>query len=248
MLIAAIVYGDTPHLPQRLLQSLQKTPWDDVSCVCLGLNEVSDRSKEVIKDCCKSFPVDVWIYEPEKNVGKYPLLRRIIQENDDETCVAYFDDDVYVMDNDRWTWVVKKIVELPDRVLTAIGHWYEIDFQGEQREGFKAQPWYTKRPWYFSERYQRDRIYFPTGSFWAIKMSFLRKWDFPFPQLFHNGGDTALGQLLWQQDAPFFNEARAVSRNPPTRRGINTPRLWSDWPALIDLSHQQFDCEIYKLF
>jgi hypothetical protein len=89
------------------------------------------------------------------------------------------------------------------------------------------------------------------GAWWIADPAFLARWDYPFPELRHNGGDVLLGELCRQQGASTFayrdgvaiNACPAGHESRAARRGLRTQPLWHDYdpdrPA--DLSHHRWD-------
>jgi hypothetical protein len=247
----AIFYGDHPELAARLLSLWEFVDWSCVRDVRLGLNETSARTNEVLARLA-NFPVPTYFYVPERNVGKYPLWRRLFVGLDDADYVMYFDDDVLgLKDPSAFKALFAQI--LGDDA-DAFGYPNVIDFQGRQADGFAAQPWYAGKPWYYDHRpgRRRHRIWFYPGRFLVLRVGFARKWDFPFPELHHNGGDTALGECLRQQDAVTYQRptlgdlklSSIVDYGDSPRRGISQPRLWYDWPAPPASGLHDFTCEI----
>ncbi len=112
--------------------------------------------------------------------------------------------------------------------------------------------WYTGRP--------VDPPYRPSfiqGAWWTADLAALKEWNYPFPELHHNGGDVILGELARQQLWSWkkFNEGVAINANEhgvesaAPRRGITTPVIWSQWqpgetPSLV---HQDFEVQVVTL-
>ncbi len=247
--VQSLFYGDHPLLARRLLSSWRTTDWSLVRDVRLGFNAASPAVKAVVAAFAREWPVPVLCYNAPSNPGKYPLWRRMTCGLSDDDYVAWFDDDVAVADKIRWPLVFARILQ---RGPTAAGNPQLIDPKGRQFEGFAAQPWYSGKPWHHDGRpgRRRDRIWFLTGKFLVLSKAFMSRWDFPFPELHHCGGDTALGELLRQQDAVVMSAVdgeplkRIVDYSDPPRRGIDQPRLWHDWPAPPREGLHSFECRV----
>lgn len=207
--ICTMTYGDYPDLIGRTLDSLKAVILGDqqsdahVTDVRIGLNEVSDSSLHRVMDWAghvgRYCPVFVYHPTDNANVGKYPLMRRMFQEEPsvfkESKFVMWLDDDSYFdlgESSQDWWEHVNRCLE--DHTLVGLIH--HIRSRGNQHAGIKEQPWYNGHP---VERAHKFR--FATGAWWAAHSSFLEKWDYPFTEVYHNGGDSILGELCRQQEA-----------------------------------------------
>ena len=203
--ICTVTYGDYPELIGRTLESIKVSiPLEScVKDIRIGLNEVSDASFQYVMDWAAHFGrcCPVFVYRPvgNVNVGKYPLMRRMFQEEptvfSESEFVMWLDDDSYFdlseSLQDWWNHVSCCLQE-----HTVVGLIHHIRSRGNQHLGIKEQPWYTGK-----SIDGRHRFRFATGAWWAARSSFLEKWDYPFSEIHHNGGDSILGELCRQQEA-----------------------------------------------
>ena len=100
-------------------------------------------------------------------------------------------------------------------------------------------------------------MYFATGGWWIARREVLAQWDWPWPELKHNGGDCTLGELFYQQGLRLKNYHADVAINadfngadslaPP--RAKHHKLLWFDFEENVfpDLSHQEFDIKITNI-
>ena len=57
----------------------------------------------------------------------------------------------------------------------------------------KTRPWFQNR-----ERRSPRQCLFATGSWWMTRTHLLKDYNWPDPDLVHNGGDVLLGELMYQ--------------------------------------------------
>jgi len=250
-----LFYGNTPGLVVRcLLSVIHHADWSLIAEVRLGLNAVSEWSRRLIMDEIKSVPVPCTIYQERdnRNVGKYPLMRRMFYDGPPLAAdrVMWFDDDSYLNGGRAWWKTASAVAQQADMV----GSVYRLPkgFRGNQPQAIAAQPWYTGKP---VERPHQPS--FCTGGWWIIKTEILKRWDWPHPALFHNGGDSMLGELCRQQgyvvkhwrEGVAINADNAGRESKAERRGLSTPWVWTDWrpDKPDDLSHHDFEC-VYNGF
>jgi hypothetical protein len=251
--VCVLLYGDYPDLAERCLGSIVRSAdWELIRDVRIGCNEISSRTSSYLASILPQIPGTCYLYSEVngKNVGKYPMMRRMfysehagsIMQSDR---VMWFDDDSFVRDKAGpawWTSVVDSVIG-----CGLLGAVYRMPFIGQQKEAIEAQPWYTGERW---RQDQGDIISFVQGGWWVVRPQILQRWDYPFPALHHNGGDTMLGELCHQQHHRVcrFNEGIAINAGSDgkescaTRRGISTSRLWEKYDPLVPdrFEHQQF--------
>lgn len=242
-----LVYGDFPDLARRCLESvLAGAAWDLIQDLRIGLNAVSATTRTYLEDRCAKVPRPVYFFVPATNVGKYPLMRRMFFDATIPPLadlVMWFDDDSYLHGADERWW--QAVIASFAGPTAMIGQMSGKPMLGQQDAGVRAQPWYRGKP-----VHRGHRIRFLTGGWWVLRRDVLTTWNYPFPELFHNGGDTMLGELLRQQDLQLLDAPPAVKSrvaiNRSKRRGLNTPPLYENYQAgqNPDLSHQLFEYRI----
>jgi len=257
--VSVLCYGDHLALAERCLGSIVRAAdaddWRHVAELRIGLNAVSGETQRwveaVATQAATSGCPRVLLYCSSENSGKYPLMRRMFFDPDHPLPPSgrsmWFDDDSYLRDpSDKDWW--RRVAALMD-TADVLGSIYRIRSRGQQWRGVLAQPWYTGEP------VQSKHVFvFPTGGWWVIKNEILKKWDYPFPELYHRGGDQVLGELCRQQHYCLlqFNEGVAINANEVGKesaakeRGLtceDTPWLWqsfsdglkSDRPVPVDV-------------
>ncbi len=195
--VCTMAYGDFPDLLRKTLTSVLETyKPGQVTDLRIGLNEVGQATKDLVMDMCGNNFLDVpcYVYEPTHNVGKYPLMRRMFydEKRPIDRLLMWFDDDTYLDKDANTTWWAE--VEQTMQNAVVLGAVHQLTQRGNQWRGIQAQPWYNQRKVDANHRFS-----FATGGWWAARSEFITKWDYPFPEIHHNGGDSILGELLRQQ-------------------------------------------------
>jgi hypothetical protein len=203
--VCTVTYGDYPDLISKTLKSLHEQYNSRVQDIRIGLNDVSEATFDAVMRWCSTFrlcPVYVYQEVNNKNVGKYALMRRMFYEHPspltDSEAVMWFDDDSYLGPGvgDSWWDTVESALARS----TVVGLTHYISSRGNQYLGIKDQPWYTD-----AVVNKRHRFAFATGAWWVAKAPFLYRWDYPFKEIYHNGGDSILGELCRQQSAVVYD-------------------------------------------
>ena len=266
--VCAIFYGDYPVLADRLLKSLIKS--NNVVDFRFGLNAVSQATKDLVQNWAlqKMHSTPVYIYEAEDNgnLGKYPLMRAMFKDSyKPAKKIMWFDDDSYVADEAGVAWW-DAVAVLATQNKTQIGSLHYMMQRGYQYKAIQQQPWYTNKV-----VNSKHRFYFATGGWWVADTDFLLKWDYPFPALYHNGGDSILGELIRQQNGTLYHYSlglkchceSCVKRHKPAqkdvvhinvggragRRGLGRTSenyIWSDGSLAPSLAHQNFNLRILR--
>jgi hypothetical protein len=196
-----MTYGDYPELIGKTLDSIHDQFNARVKDIRIGLNAVSEASHDVVMQWCSTFklcPVYVYQEVDNENVGKYPLMRRMFYERpsplEDFDAVMWFDDDSYLDSGVGDAWWDQVDNALSSSTVVGLRHF--IGSRGNQSQGIAEQSWYGGH-----SLNKRHRFTFATGAWWIAKAPFLRRWDYPFEEIYHNGGDSILGELCRQQSA-----------------------------------------------
>lgn len=223
--ICMLMYGDHADLARRCLTSLRHAVWwGNVLDVRIGFNDACPLTRGIASEVAGSFHESMfWGFDAGKNVGKYPMMRRMLYDVPlGGDYVIWFDDDSY------WTvqpagsylggvvkWWDKLSNLLKDcSMLGSVYHLNRKCFDHRFKEcwyGIRAQPWFTgKKPCAYND------FEFVTGGWWAISTKILKKHDWPPYEVFHTGGDTLLGEMCRQQGYRIghFNEGVAINAGP----------------------------------
>ena len=263
--VCAVLYGDYEPLARKLLESIRDNR--HVRDIRLGLNATGDATREYVHSWAarQLLQQPVYIYQPRENanVGKYPLMRQMFCHGNVADRIMWFDDDSYVDPSAGLDWWDRANAVSANQVQ--VGAIHSIMQRARQHEVIVQQPWYTRKP-----INRRHRFKFITGGWWVGKSDFIRKWDYPWAALYHNGGDSILGELMRQQKKalasfPGGQQCHCEScdkhnnkYNAPVvhinvggrkgRRGIGVRDenyIWSDGNPTPSLDHQNFELEVY---
>lgn len=235
MLVCVLCYGDHFDLIERCVSSIREsTRYPGVSQLRIGMNAVTPDVRNYLIEEARGFNVPVLLFAESnnENVGKYPLMRQMLRYADpQQQHVMWFDDDSCIKKPtppDLWKTISTYLVdaEMVGSVYRLQGTW-----SGNQKNVIRQQPWYTGKEW--PDGY---KVKFATGGWWAARMSLIKKHDYPFVDMHHNGGDAILGELLYQQNYRLFHYNKHVAINADAqqqesrapRRGLSTRPLWYD--------------------
>lgn len=264
--VCALFYGDYPHLACRLLDSLRQH--EHVQDFRFGLNQIGATTRDYLNSWAlqQFHQQPVYFYESANgaNLGKYPLMRQMLRDRPLAKRVMWFDDDSYVDAAAGIDWW-RRAVEI-SRNKTQVGAIHFIMQRAKQHEVIVNQPWFTKKP-----INHRHRFEFATGGWWIADSEFLLKWDYPFPALHHNGGDSILGELIRQQSGQLAkfpgglqchcescvgggkHEGKPVVHinvgGRKGRRGLGVRDeyyVWADGNLMPSLAHQNFDMRVTR--
>lgn len=248
-----IVYGDHPDLAARCLGSIVNSADPElVAEVRVGMNAVCEATRDLVLSAMHSAPLPFLVYEEVTgaNVMKYPLMRRMIYDparpipTEKVDRVMWFDDDSYVIAGHRF-WADADHAFRTAR-CPVMGSVYFPGFYWTPAEkaAYRQQPWYTGQ-------LTDTQTKFVTGGWWVADLEFLSKWDYPFRELKHNGGDTVLGEVLRQQklrphhfrDGVAVNADATGRESKAVRRGVTTKRAF-ELPPPYDYTHHDFKVRV----
>lgn len=204
--VYSLLYGDYPKLASKLLAGFCRH--SQVTEYVFGLNQISDATRQVLHDwiAVSQSATIVTVEDCEKkNRGKYPLMRKMFEVSATSPSVMWFDDDSCVdfVHTDRWWDEIDSQWHSRSPDVVQCGAIHKIRQRGLQYEVVARQPWYTGQPLSAVSNYT-----FVTGGWWIADRSFLSQWDYPFPAIHHNGGDSILGELVRQQGKKLMSVGR----------------------------------------
>jgi hypothetical protein len=228
-LVLALFYGDHPELAlrcARTLRALRDTGQVDLR---IGLNEVSARSRAVLDELLPG--VEAETADPQ--IYKCPMMRRLLAGyRGDATHMMWFDDDSCLMPGVQvLPWLRAVAMRAAD--APALGSLYRQQLTPPQRDWVRRQPWFTGRE-------VPEAVEFPTGGWTVAPLDLMRRFDWPGPDLGHNGSDLVLGALLHQQGLAPQNfrmglainaDAELRESEAPRRGTVESPdtHTWGTW-------------------
>ena len=254
--VCVLLYGDHFDLAKNVLGSIVASrPRQDLLCdLRIGLNDVCPETRRYVWDLCgrELLKTPVYVYEPPSNVGKYTLMRRMFYDDKRPlgSHIMWFDDDTHLDVNpETWSWWLT-VAELARQHLM-LGQIWHITQRGNQYLGIQQQPWYGGK-----KVHARHKFVYATGAWWVVRSDFIRQWNYPFPELYHNGGDSILGELVRQRgnkDLHYFDDGLEINVGGlPGRRGIAKDLRTEVYPwqnylpgQVPDLAHHNFECRIH---
>jgi GT2 family glycosyltransferase len=192
--VCVLTYGDHPEYLERCLSSIFKTVALEQLNLRIAMNSPSDR----VRDWIYSWADMAYIYDSPQNILKYPLMRKMFYDDPaiDTPYVMWFDDDSYLSGYEiesRGDAVWLPTVEEQMTKYDLIGAPFVCNWAGNQQAWVKQQPWYLGKP-------LRSKMHFCVGGWWCANMDLIRRANYPWPELIHNGGDTMLGEMAYQQN------------------------------------------------
>lgn len=244
--VTAIFYGPYPDLARRCLDSILDTVEPAIVLgLRIGLNAACEETRQYVHEALASSLVPALLYDSPVNRMKYPLLRKMLHDPDhplNTPFVMHFDDDSAIRSNRAWWPRVMNAARSAD----VMGDLFTKKLEGNQAQGIKAQPWYNGLE-------PGPKFRFATGGWWVARTAFLQRWDWPFKELKHCGGDTTLGELVRQRggrlvrfkEGIWINADDRGANAKAKRRGVTQPPLWADYQPdqVPDLSHHDFAIE-----
>lgn len=234
--ICVLLYGNHFDLALRCLTPLLQGGPIPASHLRIGLNAVCPQTRELAYQAAPGY-----VWEFEENQHKYPVMRQMIH-GISPICTPYtmwFDDDSYIV-QPLAPWLTTVASRMTNADL--IGSLYFVSWQGQQRAFVKAQPWYKGK-----DPAARGHINFATGGWWTIRTDVLYKFNYPWPELDHRGGDAMLGEMCFQQglrlkhfrDNVKINASSTGKESAAPRRGFNQDPLGFDFdPGVAEALHR----------
>lgn len=205
--ICVLLYGNYPDLAKRCLDSILSISKLDSVKLRLGLNEISDATREYVNQYSKLVSID-HIVEVTSEGRKYPTMRKMFYDKEITTpYVMWFDDDSYLRDpsnSEHWLTRVNSMMKTSDM----IGSIYGQDLYANQKYWIESQPWFAGKTLLCNHR-----VRFATGGWWCCRAEILQKYSWPPADIIHRGGDVMFGELFRQQGLKLskFNDGVAIN-------------------------------------
>lgn len=254
--VCVLLYGDYPKLADRCLSTLGVALFNGkqyVEDVRIGLNVVGDATRKIAEQWADRMwdkqRLRTIFYIPDRQVGKYPLMRRMFYDESNPLAeiVMWFDDDTYFASYPPEWWPDIR-AKLEGNHMVGQCRW-AMPMQGNQWEWIKTQPWYNPAVGLPSRIHGRHAFRFCQGAWWVIRRAVLHDLNWPVPELHHNGGDSMLGEALRHQGlemAPYdqglrINADAKGEHSGAKRRGISEPVVGKHYKGEpLSTAHQEF--------
>lgn len=195
-----LLFGQHVQLHTRCIESIRHSLESDrlglVSEVRVGLNRVHPMAERIAAELAQSSGRCVIAYKPDwppapSPAYKYPLMRKMLYDPQypSSEFVVWLDDDSFLLRTPRW-WesVLERFSE-----YDILGYLRRKTLNGQQHVWLPRQPWFNPKVGLPAE------ITFPQGGLAAWRLASLRKFNWPWPELRHCGGDSWLGELCRHQ-------------------------------------------------
>jgi hypothetical protein len=231
MTTCVLLYGDYPALARRVLAPLLPHRDAGRTHLRIGINAIGLETADYLQSVLAA---DDRVYGSGVNRGKYPLMRDMLYHDPVPTpFVMWFDDDSFIRPQfERHFFTLWNDVLADDR-FDLVGAAYWKDFRPGQEDWIRLQPWYTGQPMRTNPFTLNGASLFAPGAWWIARMALLARWDYPWPELYHNGGDVMLGELAYQQAWRIHWHQQQVAINADEngvdsaqpRRGLHTPPI-----------------------
>jgi hypothetical protein len=224
-LACALFYGDYPQLARRCAASLKRLRLTGAVDLRIGLNEVSPAARAAID---AELP-GVDAIEADPQIYKFPMMRRLVHEyTGDATHLMWFDDDTCLLPDTNAAGWIKAVAARAAQTGGSLGSVYSQRLSPAQQAWIRDQPWFTGRDF-------GEEVRFNTGGWVVVPLDVLRRWDWPGPELHHNGGDLVLGALLQQQGLPVeqFRAGLAINADGELRESAAPRRGYSEPPGAV---------------
>jgi ADP-heptose:LPS heptosyltransferase len=228
--VCMLLYGDYPAMHRESLTALTATLPPGRVDLRLASNALGEQSKQIVSDVIASGVVAKYYGSPE-NRKKYPVMREMFHDPDmplSTNYVVWLDDDTICDIDPHWLRkFAATIVSGHPEGARLFGPKYAYTLQPGQDQWIRRASWYRGLPYHAAgERPTTgNRIYFATGSLWALATHVIREQEIPCVRLGHNGGDWSVGVQVqqggWSMRA-FDSKAKQIVRwSAYPRRGLS---------------------------
>ena len=229
-----LLYGDYVSMHTRCLTGIQNTTSRNDLDLRVYCNNVGQETDKLCQKMLNAGVISS-MYKSENNKFKYPCMREMFHDpsNPIKTKWSMWFDDDTMCDVDP-LWFDKLCFAINSNAIAdpdfgMLGPVYHFSMQPKHADWFKKADWYTGR--YFRDKLGKpvvngSRVFFVTGSFWAIKSEAIQKANIPDVRLSHNGGDICIGEQMWQNGYTLKNwngDKRIVCWSSTARRGATQP-------------------------
>lgn len=220
-LVCALFYGDHPDLAARCAATLRALWATGRVDMRIGLNDASPRTAALVAQALPGVETE----SASPQIYKWPMMRRLLQGyHGGATHLMWFDDDSCLQPGTAAGPWLSAVAARAARCPGSLGSIYEQKLSPAQQDWIRSRPWYAGRE-------PLDVARFNTGGWQVVPLALLRRFDWPDPELRHNGGDVALGALLRQQGLPVeqfrvgvaINADEALRESAAPRRGFSEP-------------------------
>lgn len=228
--VFVLLYGDYHDLHKQCLNSLIATTSADRVEIRVGSNMLCQESVELIEKYMEEGRISLH-YRHLSNDKKYPVMREMFHDPENPIRTKYliwFDDDTICNKATDWLrQLATTIVHHHDTNHRYYGPQYLWKLSTDQIRWIREASWYQGRAFKDAQGKEQpngDKVFFATGSFWALEVAAMRRCNIPDPRIGHNGGDYMIGEQVHQGGyklKQFNQKKQIVNWSSVARRGLN---------------------------
>jgi ADP-heptose:LPS heptosyltransferase len=227
-----LMYGNYPDMHKRCLEAIKSTTSKENVELRVYCNAVCPETMNLCRKLEAEGVISL-IYESSENKFKYPCMRQMFHDplNPITTkWVVWFDDDTMCDVDKLWFDKLCSTImssEIADPKVGAIGPIYHFALAPKHAKWVKDAKWYKGKMFRNvtnREASNGNRVFFVTGSFWAMKAEAIRTAMIPDERLLNNGGDVCIGEQLWQNGYTMKHwngDKKTVCWSSSARRGAS---------------------------
>jgi hypothetical protein len=265
--VCILCYGDYPQLASRCCGSIERAlaglkAEAGVADIRFGLNACGTATREVIEAFATRMAdhYPVWLYIPRdnRNVLKYPLMRRMFWDHQHPLSdwVMWFDDDAYLTSEAATASWWSQLAALRDN-YDIIGQPMLRHVQGSQAVWMSTQRWYNESAGAPAVcnigGKRRPTFVFMQGSWWLLRTEAIRRTNWPIPELRHCGGDALFGEVCRHtglrsgrfEHGVRFNADEKGCNSKSFRRGYDERLIGAGYCGQpLGVDHQQFELDV----
>lgn len=229
-----LLYGNFADMHRRCLTAIQNTTNRKDVDLRVYCNNVCEDTSKLCTNLYNEGVIST-IYQSKENKYKYPCMREMF--NDEAMPIktkwlVWFDDDTMCDVDPLWFDKMCSAINsayIADSNFAMLGPIYHFAMQPKHADWVKKADWYRGKK--FRERNGKEsvngnKIFFTTGSFWALRTDAMINSKIPDIRLSHNGGDVCIGEQLWQNGYTLKNwngDKKTVCWSSTPRRGTSQP-------------------------
>ena len=232
--VCVLLYGNYPEMHRRCITAIKNTTNKQDLDFRVYCNNVCAPTYEMCKLLYNEGVIST-IYESKENKFKYPCMREMFHDAAmpiTTKWVVWFDDDSMCDVDPLWFDKMCSTINaatIADANFGMLGPIYHFSMQPKHADWIKKADWYRGKQ--FRDRSGKtavngNKVFFVTGSFWAMKTEAITKANIPDVRLTHNGGDVCIGEQMWQNGYTFKNwngDKKIVCWSSTARRGTSQP-------------------------
>lgn len=233
--VLVLLYGDHEDLARRCLEPLLAARSPELDEIRVGLNTIGPGTRTYLRELCQAGRLDPQqLHDAGRNIHKYPMCRWLLQSVTSDY-VMWFDDDSYVLQPQGFFPACLQQLGAADMLGSMR---YTQRLVGAQAQWLKAQPWCPPA----ARSQPITSVRFHTGGWWLVRRTLLQRFNYPWPELDHRGGDHMWGACLTLNNVPTrcqspalvaINADAAGRESRSRRRGFDQPPIGANYTGVL---------------